>query len=38
MSEHRLLSPMQIPFLDNEIILRLHDGGASGRLFKTREF
>jgi uncharacterized protein YydD (DUF2326 family) len=28
----------KIPFPDNEIILRLHDGGQSGRLFKTREF
>jgi uncharacterized protein YydD (DUF2326 family) len=28
----------KIPFPDNEIILRLHDGGPSGRLFKTREF
>ena len=28
----------RIPFPENEIILRLHDGGASGRLFKMQEF
>ena len=28
----------RIPFAEDEIILRLHDGGQSGRLFKTREF
>jgi len=28
----------KIPFPENEIILRLHDGGPSGRLFKMKEF
>jgi len=28
----------KIPFPENEIILRLHDAGQSGRLFKMREF
>jgi uncharacterized protein YydD (DUF2326 family) len=29
---------VRMPFPENEIILRLHDGGTSGRLFKMREF
>jgi uncharacterized protein YydD (DUF2326 family) len=28
----------RIPFEDNEIVLRLHDGGAEGRLFRMAEF
>jgi uncharacterized protein YydD (DUF2326 family) len=28
----------RVAFPDNEVILRLHDGGTSGRLFKVREF
>lgn len=28
----------QVPFDDDEIVLRLHDGGADGRLFRMAEF
>ena len=28
----------RVPFPETEVILRLHDAGPSGRLFKTREF
>lgn len=31
-------SDQKVPFTSSEIILDLHDGGPTGRLFRTKEF